>query len=111
MTVNVKKKAVASALWSVVRIGVDQVFSFVVFVVVARILGPVEVGLFALGMIVSEMGRIFATSGFSDAVTKARQEDEEIVSRAAFWGNMGAHRTALVSPLFARSRRAPTRRG
>ncbi|MGZ2483993.1 O-antigen/teichoic acid export membrane protein [Rhizobium pisi] len=89
MTVNVKKKAVASALWSVVRIGVDQVFSFVVFVVVARILGPVEVGLFALGMIVSEMGRIFATSGFSDAVTKARQEDEEIVSRAAFWGNMG----------------------
>jgi O-antigen/teichoic acid export membrane protein len=66
----------------------DQIFSFLVFVVIARILGPVEVGLFALGMIVAELGRIFAVSGFGDAVTKARDEDEEQVSRAAFWGNM-----------------------
>ncbi|WP_244471896.1 lipopolysaccharide biosynthesis protein [Rhizobium phaseoli] len=89
MFVNVKKKAVEATLWSVVRIGVDQVFSFIVFVVIARILGPVEVGLFAIGMIVAEIGRIFATSGFSDAVTKAGADDEEIVSRVAFWGNVG----------------------
>jgi len=100
---NVKKKAVSATLWSVVRIGVDQVFSFVVFVVIARLLGPVEVGLFSLGMIVAELGRIFATSGFSDAVTKAGEDDEEIVSRVAFWGNMGmAVACAALITLFAR---------
>lgn len=85
---SVKHKAVSSTLWTMTRILLDQVFSFLVFVVVARILGPADVGLFALGMIVVELGRIFSTSGFGDAVTKASPADEEEVARAAFWGNM-----------------------
>lgn len=86
---SIKHKAVSSTLWTMVRIFLDQVFSFLVFVVVARILGPADVGLFALGMIVVEFGRIFSTSGFGDAVTKASADEEEEVARAAFWGNMG----------------------
>ncbi len=85
---SVKHQAISSTLWTVARVVLDQVFSLLVFVVVARLLGPVEVGLFALGMIVSEMGRIFSTSGFGDVVTKARPEDEEETAQAAFWGNM-----------------------
>lgn len=88
MSGNVKNKALIATLWSTARIGFDQAFSFLVFVIIARILGPAEVGLFALAMIVAELGRIFATSGFTDAVTRSREEDEESVSRAAFWGNM-----------------------
>lgn len=102
MSGNVKHKALTATLWSVARIGFDQIFSFIVFVVIARILGPVEVGLFALGMIVAELGRIFATSGFSDAVTKAHEEDEENVSRAAFWGNLAmAVACALLMTILA----------
>ncbi len=85
---NVKQQAVSSTMWTMARTLSDQVFSFLVFVVVARILGPADVGLFALGMIVVELGRIFSTSGFSDAVTRARADDEEDVARAAFWGNI-----------------------
>lgn len=85
---NVKHKAVSSTLWTVTRIVLDQFFSFFVFVVVARILGPADVGLFALGMIVAELGRIFSTSGFGDVVTKASREEEDEVALAAFWGNM-----------------------
>ena len=88
VTGNVKQKAISATLWSIARIGFDQFFSFIVFVVIARLLGPVEVGIFALGMIVSELARIFATSGFADAVTKAEAAHEEQVARAAFWGNM-----------------------
>jgi O-antigen/teichoic acid export membrane protein len=86
--VSVKHKAVSSTLWTMARIFLDQVFSFLVFVVVARILGPADVGIFALGMIVVEFGRIFSTSGFGDSVTKASADEEEEVARAAFWGNM-----------------------
>lgn len=86
---SIKHKAVSSTLWTMARIFFDQVFSFLVFVVVARILGPADVGLFALGMIVVEFGRIFSTSGFGDAVTRAPAEEEEEIARAAFWGNMG----------------------
>ncbi|MGV1916193.1 oligosaccharide flippase family protein [uncultured Agrobacterium sp.] len=88
MTKAVKEKAISATLWSIVRIGVDQLFSFLVFIVVARLLGPVDVGIFALGMIFAELTRIFATSGFADAVTKASPEQEEVVACAAFWSNM-----------------------
>jgi O-antigen/teichoic acid export membrane protein len=94
--VSVKHKAVSSTLWTITRVLLDQLFSFLVFVVVARILGPADVGLFALGMIVVELGRIFSTSGFGDAVTKASAMDEEDVARAAFWGNMAL---AVVSAI------------
>lgn len=88
MNTAVKEKAINATLWSVIRIGVDQFFSFLVFIVVARLLGPVEVGIFALGMIFAELTRVFATSGFADAVTKASAAREDVVSRAAFWCNM-----------------------
>lgn len=93
---SVKHKAVSSTLWTITRVLLDQIFSFVVFVVVARILGPTDVGLFALGMIVVEFGRIFSTSGFADSVTKSSPEDEETTASAAFWGNMAL---ALVSAI------------
>lgn len=104
---SVKHKAVSSTLWTFVRLFLDQIFSFLVFVVVARILGPADVGLFALGMIVVELGRIFATSGFGDAVTKASAQDEEQVSRAAFWGNMVL---AVVSAIVIALAAEPTAR-
>ena len=85
---KVKHKAVNATLWTLVRVGFDQFTSFVVFVVVARLLGPADVGIFTLGMMLTDFIRVFSTSGFADAVTKATPEDEENVARAAFWGNM-----------------------
>ncbi len=102
MSGTVKQKAISATLWSVARIGFDQLFSFLVFVVIARLLGPADVGIFALAMIVSELARVFATSGFADAVTKADADREEQVARAAFWGNMAmAVACAMIISLLA----------
>lgn len=97
MSKAVKFQAISATLWSVARIGFDQFFSFIVFVVIARLLEPAEVGLFALAMIVAELARIFSTSGFTDAVTRADTDLEEEVSRAAFWANMALGFTCAVT--------------
>ncbi len=94
---KVKHKAVNATLWTLVRVGFDQFTSFVVFVVVARLLGPSDVGVFTLGMMLTDFIRVFSTSGFTDAVTKATPEDEENVARAAFWGNLA---TSIVCAIF-----------
>lgn len=85
---GVTAKATSASLWIFARIIFEQIFSFFVFVVVARILGPADVGLFALGLIIAEFARTWAMSGFSDAATRASVEDEEEIARAAFWGNL-----------------------
>lgn len=88
MSGTIKKKAIQATLWTFVRMGFEQFFAFAVFIIVARLLSPSQIGLFALAMILAELARVFAVSGFSDVVTKADHASEEEVSRAAFWGNM-----------------------
>lgn len=41
---DLKKKTRSSIWWTVSRVASDQVFSFVVFVILARLLSPQEIG-------------------------------------------------------------------
>src|SRR5262245_14976256 len=60
---SLRRKTRWSILWTVVRIASDQVFSFVVFVVLARLLSPADFGAFALAMAFAEVTRVIAISG------------------------------------------------
>src|SRR5512138_3496419 len=60
---DLRRKTRWSILWTVVRVGSDQVFSFIVFVILARLLSPREVGTFALAMAFAEVSRIVAIQG------------------------------------------------
>lgn len=83
-TAELKHKTVLSVMWSVVRVAWSTVATFIIFVMLARILGPAEFGTFALASLFTEIGRIIAFGGFGDAVTRQYELDEELAD-TAFW--------------------------
>jgi O-antigen/teichoic acid export membrane protein len=84
---NLKRRAIFSAGWTLARIGSDQGFSFVIFVLLARLLDPHAMGVFALALAVSELGKLIASAGFPDAVIREPELDAELAD-GIFWANL-----------------------
>jgi len=84
---DLRKKTRWSILWTVVRIASDQMFSFVVFVILARLLSPREVGIFALAIAFSEVGRIIAIQGMVQNIPRAKRLTPELAD-TVFWTNL-----------------------
>ncbi len=84
---DLKKKTATSILWSIVRVGWSTVATFVIFVILARILGPADFGTFALASLFVEIGRVLAYAGLGDAVTRQLELDEELAD-TAFWASV-----------------------
>lgn len=98
---ELKKKTRSSVLWTLCRIASDQVFSFVVFVILARLLSPHEVGTFAIATVFSEVGRTIAISGMVQNIPRAKTLTPTLVD-TVFWSNLGmAFVVAIVVLLFA----------
>ena len=85
---DLKRRAAFSAAWTLARIGSDQGFAFVIFVVLARLLSPHDMGVFALALAVAELGRLIASAGFPDAVIREPELDGELAD-SIFWLNFG----------------------
>ena len=90
-----KRKTRWSILWTVVRILTDQVFAFVVFVVLARLLSPAEFGIFAVAQAVAEITRAIAIGGITQNIPRAKKLTPELAD-TVFWSNLG---TSLVLAL------------
>ncbi|HKP22669.1 MAG TPA: lipopolysaccharide biosynthesis protein [Dongiaceae bacterium] len=84
---DLRRKTRWSILWTVVRIGSDQVFSFLVFVILARLLSPREVGTFALAMAFAEVSRIIAIQGMVQNIPRAKRLTPELAD-TVFWTNL-----------------------
>ncbi|WP_431321381.1 lipopolysaccharide biosynthesis protein [Rhizobium sp. YTU87027] len=84
---DLKKKTALSVLWSVVRVAWSTIATFVIFVILARILGPGDFGTFALASLFVEIGRVLAYAGLGDAVTRQLDLDEELAD-TAFWATI-----------------------
>ncbi|WP_337266064.1 lipopolysaccharide biosynthesis protein [Oryzifoliimicrobium ureilyticus] len=84
---DLKKKTALSVLWSVVRVAWMTIATFIIFVVLARILGPSDFGTFALASLFVEIGRVIAYAGLGDAVTRQLELDEELAD-TAFWATL-----------------------
>jgi hypothetical protein len=67
---ELKHKTFQSVIWAVVRIGASNVLSFIVFMVLARLLSPHDFGVFALATLVADIARVISTAGLNDAVTR-----------------------------------------
>lgn len=93
-TADLKRQALGGAAWSVARFGSEQVFRFVVFAFLARLLTPSDFGLFALALVFVDVGRILAFAGMSEAVIRAEHADDELAD-TLFWLTLG--RTFVVS--------------
>jgi O-antigen/teichoic acid export membrane protein len=85
---DLKRRAAFSAAWTLARIGSDQGFAFVIFVVLARLLSPHDMGVFALALVVAELGRLIASAGFPEAVIREPELDAELAD-SIFWLNFG----------------------
>lgn len=84
---DLRKKTRWSILWTVVRIASDQVFSFIVFVILARLLSPREVGTFAIAIAFSEIGRVIAIQGMVQNIPRAKKMSPALAD-TVFWTNL-----------------------
>ena len=84
---DLRQKTRWSILWTVVRIASDQMFSFVVFVILARLLSPHEIGIFALAIAFTEVSRVIAIQGMVQNIPRAKKLTPELAD-TVFWTNL-----------------------
>lgn len=85
---TLKHKAFGSAIWTFVRLGTDQLFNFILFALLARMLGPTAFGVFALAYLYAEVGKIITTAGLMDALIREPRITDRIRD-SVFWANIG----------------------
>jgi O-antigen/teichoic acid export membrane protein len=84
---SLRRKTRWSILWTVLRILSDQVFAFVVFVVLARLLSPADFGIYAIAQAVAEIGRAIAIGGMVQNIPRA-QKLTPALADTVFWTNL-----------------------
>jgi len=88
-TLELKKNTLTSVLWTTMRIIAGTITSFLVFLVLARLLSPSDFGVFALSVLFADFFRLIATAGLPDAVLRENDLDEELAD-TAFWSCVGS---------------------
>jgi O-antigen/teichoic acid export membrane protein len=84
---GLKHQFASSSFWVIIGRGSANVASFVVFVLLARLLGPTDFGLVAFAALFIDLTRPLALAGFPQALVQ-RPTWEHDVSSNAFWGNI-----------------------
>jgi len=84
---DLKKKTIAGVVWSAIEKLGNQVISFVVFFVLARLLGPESFGLVALADVYLVFVQVFTDQGFNQAIVQRQNLDPEHLD-TAFWINL-----------------------
>ena len=93
------------AFWNGVTAAANQVIRFTLFMALARLVAPAELGLVALGLVVIDLLQALATFGIGDAVVQQPHLDDEQAS-TAFWLSIGlgaavALAVAVSAPVIA----------
>jgi O-antigen/teichoic acid export membrane protein len=84
---TLRRKTRWSILWTVLRVLSDQLFAFVVFVILARLLSPAEFGIFAIAQAVAEIGRAIAIGGVVQNIPRAKKLTPALAD-TVFWSNL-----------------------
>jgi Membrane protein involved in the export of O-antigen and teichoic acid len=85
---NLRQNAVKGVVWSAITSWGRQVIAFIVFSLLARLLGPETFGLVAMASVFLAFIQIFVDQGFSEALVQ-RHELEPKHLDTAFWTNLG----------------------
>lgn len=109
---DIKQKATNSAVWSAVGNWGNQITTFVVFVVLTRLLDPADFGLVAMATVFTSFMSVFAEQGLGQAIVQREHLEPEHLD-TAFWTNMimGSGLTligVLLSGLVANIYKEPT---
>ncbi|WP_138506705.1 MOP flippase family protein [Nostoc sp. PA-18-2419] len=85
---NFRQKALEGVFWSAIQNWGRQAIAFVVFAILARLLGPETFGLVASASIFLAFIGIFLDQGFSVAIIQRKELETEHLD-TAFWTNVG----------------------
>ena len=96
---SVRKKMALGAFWVMLEKGGQQVLNLVVFVIVARLIGPAEIGLAGLTAVFSSLA-LLVVYGLVDAVISQRLTDDRSLS-TLFWAVIGAGIALALATFFA----------
>ena len=108
---QLKRQTLRSIVWTMAQAAGDQLFSFAVFVMLARLLDKPAIGTFAIAFVFMDVGRNFATAGVSQRVARAKDLTDRDLN-TIFWTNvfLAAVYSALilaVAPVAERAFGAP----
>lgn len=81
-----RERAARGVLWSTLEFGGGEGISFVVFLILARLVAPADFGIVALAGVFVSFVQIFLVQGFADAVIQREHLDADDCS-TAFWVN------------------------
>lgn len=84
---SLKNKAFAAGIWSSFDVGLRFGIQFVVSIVLARLLSPIDFGIYALTAIFIALSSVLVDGGFSIALVQRSQVTPEEAT-AVFWYNM-----------------------
>jgi O-antigen/teichoic acid export membrane protein len=79
-----RERSARAAFWSLVDLAGGQGSSFFVFLVLARVIGPAQYGVFALASSLLTLLAIFQYYGFADAIVQRAKVDEGFLD-TVFW--------------------------
>ena len=82
-----KQRALSATLWSGLDVVSRQGVQFVVAIVLARLLSPVEFGTFGLLLLFTGIATVFVDGGFSAALIQ-RQDVDQTDESTVFWFNL-----------------------
>ncbi|BAY75402.1 polysaccharide biosynthesis protein [Nostoc linckia NIES-25] len=85
---NLRQKAFKGVVWSAIQNWGRQAIAFIVFSVLARLLGPEAFGLVATASVFLSFIQIFLDQGFSSAIVQRKELEPEHLD-TAFWTNIG----------------------
>jgi PST family polysaccharide transporter len=85
---GIKKKFAVGSIWLFIGQNIANLASFVIFAVLARILGPLEFGIVAFASVFIDLSRSIALAGLPAALIRAPEWNKDAAS-TAFWGNVG----------------------
>jgi len=94
---NLKKQLSNSTAWMSVAASGMSIVSFLVFIVISRILAPSEIGLAVFAILVVEVGKIIINAGLTQAIVQRKEWNQDFSSTCFYLNLIGAALfTALV---------------
>jgi PST family polysaccharide transporter len=84
---GIKHQFAASSIWVVLGRGSTNLASFLIFTLLARLLGPDDLGFVAFAALFIEITRPLATAGFPQALIQRPDWDEQVAA-TAFWSSV-----------------------
>lgn len=97
---SIRKKTISGFLWMFAEKVGAQVISFVVSIVLARILMPEEYGIMSIVFVIINLCDVLVENGFCKALIQNKDTDEQDYS-SAFWGGLVISLLLYVSLFFA----------